>query len=89
MAEIIKTNGERITVRPKNGKDFKLEELKKIVDGYIEVLYLGDKLMVLNEEGKPLNLPVNVEATKEYMKVFGPFDVIHGNVLLCGCDEIK
>lgn len=89
MAEIIKTNGERITIQPKNGKDFKLEELKKIVDGYIEVLYLGDKLMVLNEDGKLLNLPVNAEATKEYMKVFGPFDIIHGDVLLCGCDEVK
>ena len=42
MAEIIKTNGERVTVQPKNGKGFKLEELKK-----------------------------------------------KGDVLLCGCDEVK
>ena len=89
MAEIIKTNGERIKVAPKNGKDFKLDELREIVNGYIEVLYLGDKLMVLNEDGKIDELPINIEATKEYTKYFGPSDIICGNVLLCDCHQIK
>lgn len=33
-------------VDPANGKDFSLEELNEIVDGYIEILHIGDKLLV-------------------------------------------
>ena len=38
MAKIIKTDGTIVEVTPQNGTDFQLEELQKIVGGYIEVL---------------------------------------------------
>ncbi len=41
MAKIIKTDGTIVEVTPQNGTDFQLEELQKIVGGYIEVLRLG------------------------------------------------
>lgn len=53
MAKIIKTDGTIVEVTPQNGTDFQLEELQKIVGGYIEVLRLTDnEIMVANEEGK-------------------------------------
>ena len=45
-----------------------LEELQKLVGGYIEVHTLrnGDSL-IMNEEGLMQNLPINQEATKLFM----------------------
>jgi hypothetical protein len=45
-----------------------LEELQKLVGGYIEVHKLrnGDDL-VMNEDGLMQNLPINQEATKLFM----------------------
>lgn len=37
MAKIIKTDGTIVEVTPQNGTDFQLEELQKIVGGYIDV----------------------------------------------------
>ena len=60
MAAFIKTNGEITNVTPKNGTDYKYEELKEFVGGYIEIVKINDhKIMVCNEEGKLNNLPVN------------------------------
>ena len=61
MAKIYKTNGEVLDIEPKNGTDFQLEELRKVVSGNIEVAYLNDtenRIMVLNEEGKIMDLPL-------------------------------
>ena len=90
MAEIIKTNGEHVEVSPRNGNDFKLEELQAIVDGYIEVVWLpDDKIMVVNEEGKLMNLPLNDEATEIYRKEFGYNDMIVGDVLICDANQVE
>lgn len=59
MAKIFKTDGQVISVQPKNGKDFTLKELKAIVGGYIEIIRMNDKYMVVNEEGKLDQLPCN------------------------------
>lgn len=88
-AKWIKTSGEIIDVEPKNGKDFSLEELQEYVGGYIEVAYPPSKhgaIMVLNEEGKLNNLPINHLASKAY---FPGQDVIVGDVLLCHSSQIK
>lgn len=90
MAQIIKTNGETIDVKPKNGKDFKLRELQKIVDGYIEIVWLpNDKIMVVNEDGKLRGLETNVEATRIYYNTFGYKDIIVGDVLLCDANQVE
>ena len=85
MATIIKADGRKIETQPKNGRDFKLEELKKIVGGYIEIVTLSDnKIMVINEEGKVNGLPINIIATQ----LFG-YDIIVGDVLVCNSDEVR
>ncbi len=85
MAKIVKTDGTVTEVRPKNGIDFVLEELQEIVGGYIEIVNIKDGLMVVNEEGKIKNLPINKLATIIYNRS----DIIHGDVLLCDTDQIK
>lgn len=86
MAKFMKTNGEILEVEPINkGGVFTLQELKEFVDGWIECIYLNDhQVMVINEEGKLLNLPVNYAATAVYQLAFQPTrDYIVGNALLC------
>lgn len=90
MAEIIKANGEHKVVEPNNGKDFKLKELIEIVNGWVEIVWLpNDKIMIVNEDGKLLDLPINQEATKIYQDTFGFNDVIVGDVLLCNSNQVE
>lgn len=98
MAKIYKTNGEVIEVSPKNGKTFELEELQAIVehkvDGvpyhYIEIINLRDgRLMVVNEEGKLIDAPMNNKATDIFVQSFGAVDIVVGNVLVCNGNEIE
>lgn len=90
MAVIYRTNGKREQVLPENGTDFKLEQLQKIVGGYIDILGIGsDELMVFNDEGKLMGLPINREATKIYQKHFNTDDFIVGDVLICKDDEVR
>lgn len=91
MAKIIKSNGEQIEVAPMNGNDFKLEELQTIVGGWVEIVWLpnNEDIMVINEEGKLYNLPLNKEATKIYQDSFGYTDLIVGDVLLCKKNQIE
>ena len=86
---IIKTNGEVVNVEPKNGTDFKLAELQKIVGGYIEVVYLSDtQIMIVNEEGKLNDLDFNSSATLA-VRMAGIDDVIVGDVLVCPSEMVK
>lgn len=85
MAKIIKADGSMVEIQPRNGRYFKLRELQKIVGGYIEILTLnGNEIMVVNEEGKIHDLPLNLQATE----LFG-LDVIVGDVLVCNDNEVK
>ena len=86
---VITTDGKRYAVEPENGMDFSLDELKKIVGGYIEIVrFSSEQIMVCNEEGKCLGLPVNSCATL-LVRVEGVNDVIHGNVLICDTKMVK
>jgi hypothetical protein len=90
MAIVIKTDGTKDALQPKNNKIFTLEELKSVVGGYIEIVPLTeDYLMVINEEGKLLNLPINVIATRVYRASRNTDDFIVGNVLICSNKEIE
>lgn len=90
-AALLTTDGERINKTPKNGTDFSLEELQEFVGGYIEILSLGGNLiMVVNEEGKLLDLASNKTATKEYWFYTKNYsDYIVGNVLICESCLVK
>jgi hypothetical protein len=87
MATLIKTNGEETNVLPKNKTDFKLDELQNYVGGIIEIVRTKDnKIMVMNEEGKINELPMNEKATELY--IYSESDLIVGDVLICDENEI-
>ena len=89
---LIKPDGEKQEVNPKNGTDFSLEELQGFVGGYIQVINLGrSEVMVINEEGKLNNLPTNGEASfiAHMRKAIFTFDRIVGNAVVCHKSMVK
>lgn len=61
---IVKTDGSKHVITPKNGKNFELEELQEIVGGYIQAIRLSEsQSMIVNENGKLYNLEHNAEAS--------------------------
>lgn len=89
MATFIKSTGEELIVSPAKGKYFTLKELQSYVGGYIETLPVAtSQLMVVNEEGKLLNLPTNKRATEIAIENC-VIDVIVGDVLICLTNEIQ
>ena len=81
---IIRTNGnvEEFTFKTDNH----LKELQDVVGGYIERLKTeGGNIIVINEEGKLLGLPVNDKASELYNN---PQDNIVGDVLIGKDSEI-
>lgn len=90
MAKIYKTNGEVLDIEPKNGTDFQLEELQAIVGGLIQIIEINDtEIMVINEEGKLENIPLNEQATAIYQKQVYEGDFIVGDVLICKDEEVR
>ena len=84
MATWIKHTGEEVEVNPENGTDFSLEELQWFVCGFIEIINLGNKLMVVNEEGAfyMANDPNDKASLLAGQKIFG-------DVLVCKKNEIE
>jgi hypothetical protein len=88
MGKLIRWNGDTSDVQPLNGTDYQLDELQKFVGGYIEILYLSDKLiMIVNDEGAYDKKP-NKVATDIYRMIHPGF-IIFGDVLLCKQEEVK
>ena len=83
-ALLYKADGTEEAVRPKDGRKFTLEELQRMVGGYIEVVPLSEgRLMVLNEEGKLKGLPMNRAASVFALPHIGTGDFIVGDALVC------
>jgi|TARA_R110000803_G_scaffold82180_1_gene148278 hypothetical protein len=79
MARLIKTSGEILP-------DVDISTLKKMQDlvgGYIEFIYLGEKVLVVNEEGLLDSLEYNPKASAIYGN-----DIV-GDVIQCGIKEIN
>lgn len=92
MATLIKIDGTRETIQPKNGKCFELEELQNQVGGFIEHVGLSEEeIMVVNEEGKLMNLAVNENATDIALdnEAITFWDFIVGNVVICKKSELQ
>lgn len=94
MALIITPNYEVTPIEPENGK-FALEQLQSIVEGYIEIVRIGEKeLMIVNEEGLLRNMQVNDVATnylnirKLYVGENPVATPIVGVALFCNSSEI-
>lgn len=87
--KLIYPNGTVKIVKPKNGQYYSLSELKKFVEGYIELVQISStQYAVINEEGKLLNLPVNRLATLDYSCALRANDYFVGNVLICDKNHI-
>ena len=87
-ALLYKTDFSVEEIQPANGRYFKLEEMQKYVGGLIEIIPLDgegleDKLLVVNEEGKLVNLPFNLFATAEWEKYYGQTDYVSGDAIIC------
>lgn len=64
-ATIIYPDGREEKVSPANGNDFSLEEVQKIVGGYVEIIGLSDdNILLINEDGKLMGLAENVKANE-------------------------
>lgn len=80
---ILKTDG---TTEAFN--DNSLEGMQRVVGGWIEIVPTHDgKDMVINEEGKLKDLPLNEKAT-EMARIFAE-DYIVGDVIIAEKGEIK
>lgn len=90
MAVVIRTDGSKQDVSPKNGTDFQFtdEAYDLIGASTIEIVptIIPGMIMLIDEEGKLQGKPVNRAATRLY-----PYDgdVIVGDVLLCRHDEVR
>lgn len=89
MATIIYSNGKADTITPKQGQTFTLQELQEYVDGYIQLIPLGQgEIMILNEEGKLLGLPDNESATTFWRQLLPNAPELVGNVIIAKMSEM-
>lgn len=82
----ITTAGEVNAISPANGKDFQLEEVQKIVGGYIEVVQITpDVIAIVDEEGKIKRKEPNPLATIIVNSAGGIWrnDYIAGEMIIC------
>jgi len=83
---ILKADGTQLRVSPAKGSTFTLAELQSIVGGYIEAIFMGNMMIIANEDGIQHGLPYNDGASKIYRKYYNTDDenrLIVGDVLLC------
>jgi hypothetical protein len=81
MATFLRTSGEREVLSPLNGVHWTFAELGLLVGGYPERLRTTDgRYLVIDEEGKLKDKPLNREATLIY--VYGRHDPIVGDVVI-------
>ncbi len=84
-AYYITVGGDFKEIIPRNGKEFHLAEVQKLVEGLIEIVYLNDKqIMVINDEGKyTKKYNVYASAIADIHHVLAVGDYICGNVVIC------
>lgn len=93
-AKLIKASGEVVEIEPKNGTDFKLDELCKLLQcSLVEVISLNqDDIMVVDDEGKlTSNNVINVNATmlaQENQAIIF-WDYIAGDAIVCNRKMIR
>ena len=83
MAILLREDGTSQNIVPKNGNDFKLKELYEMLNcELIEVVQTNSAgiIMIIDEEGKLKNLPINIEASR--LSKIGD-DYIVGNAVVC------
>ncbi len=61
--------------------DPSLADAQKFVGGWVEVVQVNDGILIIDEEGKMKNKPVNEIASKMYADKYGDADVIVGDAI--------
>ena len=84
----VTTCGTMRNIAPMNGKDYTLCELQSYVGGLVETVRLGEKVLVVDEEGKLKGKPVNRIATG-WLQTSGIADYIVGDAMLIDRTHIK
>ncbi len=78
----LKADGAEVEINPA-GRFFTLKEMQGYVDGFIEMVSLGEELtLVINEDGKCKALPLNNNATKLFRLYYPGDDFIVGDALV-------
>ena len=61
--------------------DPSLSDAQKFVGGWVEVVQVNDGVLIIDEEGKLKNKPVNEVASKMYADKYGDADIIVGDAI--------
>ena len=93
-ARLLKASGEVMEIEPKNGTDFKLDELHKHLNcSLVEVININqDDIMVVDDEGKlKANNVINVNATMlaQENQAITSWDYIAGDAIVCNRKMIR
>ena len=88
MSDVMVKRGCILPIKPMNGRCYTLLELQQLVDGNIELVDLGKKYLVLDEEGKLKGKEVNLIATG-WLQQEGIHDFAVGTALLIDKKHIK
>ena len=91
MALILKTDGTKVEITATRADGtLSLKQMQQAVGGYIQLVNTAnpDVILVVNEEGKLRDLPINEQATRIYFAAHGMSDVLVGDVLVCHTSEI-
>ena len=93
-ARLLKASGDVMEIEPKNGTDFKLDELHKHLNcSLVEVININqDDIMVVDDEGKlKANNVINVNATMlaQENQAITSWDYIAGDAIVCNRKMIR
>ena len=93
-AKLLKASGDVMEIEPKNGTDFKLDELYKHLQcSLVEVININqDDIMVVDDEGKlKANNVINVNATMlaQENQAITSWDYIAGDAIVCNRKMVR
>lgn len=89
VATLIKVDGTETETKPAHGATFQLKEMQAHVGGLIEVIRMGSRWVVMDEEGKRKGKAKNTAATHRVHDFLLPEDFLVGDILICEPEEMK
>ena len=90
QAVVVKTDGTAQLVPCDANKTLSLDKLHDLVGGYIEIVRasrIAPLVMIINEEGRLLNLPLNKNATAWQSAIHGCQQIVGDVVVMCQSGE--
>ena len=90
QAVVVKTDGTAQLVPCDANKTLSLDKLHDLVGGYIEIVRasrIAPLVMIINEEGRLLNLPLNKNATAWQSAIHGCQQIVGDVVVMCQIGE--